>query len=153
METIDFTLEDFLLDTGQVVEDVIAARQILFHQDIRETIKEAWDELTENNSTAWLNKRCKEIKKAKSDQKRSKKFKDVGLYGAQLKAKLKGFSRIFNHFKFYGGLKKLRSLLDWIISILGSLASALGPLGCAIEAFKELIELIKRSVNDTEMLA
>jgi len=83
-------------------------------------------------------------------QKGSKKFKDVGLDGAQLKAKLKGFLRIFNFYMYHGSPKKLRSSFDWIISILGNLVSALGTLVSAIEAFKELIELIKRAMNDTE---
>lgn len=125
-------LADFIVGTKDILQQVVDWRGLLFREELRQPIVDAWQELGlafEDVMKGLVEGEGNEL--VSDDQLRS-----LGLTGKQLELKLTGFNDAWNRFRQWGSVKLLKKLLDWIDIILGSLASII-PGADAIEEFKD----------------
>jgi len=69
--------------------------------------------------------------------------------GNQLFMKLRGYLRARNEFRSKAGIERLKRLLKWMNSLLGSMA-LIPVLSNLVEPIKELKEAIENMIEDTE---
>ncbi len=127
-EDID-NLNEFLTYLERLLKIVVDARDILFDEELRQRLLDAWDGVV---------KKFPDIKQ-ELDSLSQSKLQAKGLSGKEAEAKLFGFKRVFRAFRKFGGLKLLRRALKWADVILGSLASIIPGID-SIKEFKESVE-------------
>jgi len=132
-------LYQFVDDVHVILKQVVDWRELLFREELRQPIVDAWDELQSAFDDV---KQRVESENLTSDEH----LQQVGLMGKQLELKLKGFSGAWDKFKSWGSVKILKTVLDWIDIILGSLASLI-PGADAIEEFKDSA---KKGIEESE---
>ena len=125
-------LADFVVGTKDILQQVVEWRELLFREELRQPIADAWNE---------LGSAFEEVTKGLVEGEGEELVSDdalrrIGLTGMQLELKLRGFNSAWDKFKQWGSIKLLKKLLDWIDIILGSLASVI-PGADAIEEFKD----------------
>jgi hypothetical protein len=123
-------LEEFLREIEKLFDNIVRHwNQVLFREEDREPIADAWDELRPTFGSL-------------GDQvgyKTAEDFEIVGLAGQQLKLKLKGLQDSWRRFFTSGTVRLLKELLDWINSILESLGKII-PGVDAVKEFKDALE-------------
>jgi hypothetical protein len=130
-------LEEFLNEAQGLLDNIVGPwSQILFEENDREPLEEAWTELR-----LTLPDIAYQIRDAPPH-----KLEEAGLSGNQLTSKLKWLSDAWKKFKEKGTVKLLKKLLEWINLILGSIAIVVPKA----EALKELKEAIEKLINKGE---
>lgn len=128
----------FVDHVHSILNQVVDWRELLFREELRQPIADAWDE---------LQPAFDEVKQGVEGEDLSDDdLRRVGLMGKQLELKLKGFHSAWDKFKSWGSVKILKTVLDWIDIILGSLASLI-PGADAIAEFKDSA---KKGIEESE---
>ena len=104
--------------------------QLLFRQDDRQRLRDAWEEL----------KAKPEYGQLKQIDPNASGLATAGLTGKQLELKMTSVSNVWQKFWLGPTDKILRELLKWLNHLLGSIPGA--------EAVKELKEAIEGLIND-----
>ena len=131
----------FVLDSEEVLEQVVQARHILFSITFRQLILEAHQSYNERSRGRIHGT----LQGGDFDRER---LVVAGLEGPQLNAKLGGYSQARIGLIERGGRKALGRALRWMNSILSSLSAAFPPA----EALRELKELVENGAKDVEEL-
>lgn len=124
---------DGLLSTVQaLLENVVFCwSDLLFAQDMRETIRAAWEDLrigSLRDEVAGLSE---------------EELQAVGLAGPQLTLKLAALSGVLTPFTLAPSIPRLLKVFDWLLSILGSLAG----LSRHVEQLKEFVEVLQKLID------
>ena len=123
-------LREFLKEVEGLLDNIVGPwNQLLFAENDREPLEEAWTE---------LKPKLPDIERQLLDTPPDQ-LEDAGLSGNQLRAKLKWLNDAWKRFKEKGTVKLLKKLLEWINLILGSIA-LLVPKAEALKEMKEAIE-------------
>ena len=120
----------FLEETEKIMAEIVERREQLFRSGLRELIRQAWDE---------VRPRFGKLREGVTSGVFDDRLEEVGLRGAQLELKMRGFGMALDEFRRSSTLDLLKKLLDWINIILKSLASAI-PGGEPIVELKEILE-------------
>lgn len=133
----------FLHDSRNVFRTIIDARGVLFREEVRQPLYDAYTKDIEREIELVMS----ELQDAdQNNPDLCQKLGDAGLSGVQLYLKIVGFRRYYERFVKRGTLKVLEKLLRWINKILGSLAAGLP----GAEAIKEFKEIIEGELDDTD---
>lgn len=125
-------LRDFLNETEALLTEIIDRRAEFIPEELQPYFVEAWPEVRASISTAKDDLFTRVVV--------SDRLPSAGLTGKQLALKLFAFRRSVDALKLGGWSRRLlKRVLDWLNTILGSLASVL-PGVDAIKEFKEAIE-------------
>ena len=124
-------LADFVVGTRDILQQVVDWRGLLFREELRQPIADAWRELGRSFEDV-----MKALVEEGDELVSDRQLERLGLTGNQLKLKLTGFNGAWDRFRERGTVNLLKKLLDWIDIILGSLASII-PGADAIEEFKD----------------
>jgi hypothetical protein len=125
-------LADFVVGVRDILQQVVEWRGLLFREELREPIAEAWQELRPSFDDVMRALVEGDEEERVSDEE----LRRVGLTGRQLQLKLIGFNGAWDRLRQWGSVKVLKKVLEWIDIILGSLASII-PGADAIEEFKD----------------
>lgn len=123
-------LTRFLDEVEHLMAEIVEQRERFFRAELRELIQRAWDE---------VRPRFGKLRDALSSGVFDDRLDEVGLRGAQLELKMRGFGLALEEFRRSGRLGLLKKLLDWINTILKSLVAAI-PGGEPIVELKEILE-------------
>ena len=123
-------LEEFLKEIEKLFDNIVRHwNHVLFREEDRDPISDAWDELKPTFGSL----------RNQVGYKTAEDFEIVGLAGQQLKLKLKGLQDSWRRFFKSGTVRLLKELLDWINSILESLGKII-PGVDAVKEFKDALE-------------
>ena len=126
----------FVTDVMAWFEALVAAQYVLFYQEMRAPLRQALDEVRGTHESV--------ISRLQSRDSLGP-LREAGLADASLLMKFTGYLEARRRFLRRGGIKRLKTMLKWINTILGSLAAAL-PSAHPLVEMKEAIE---RVVEDT----
>lgn len=125
--------------TREALELMVGSRDLLFREESRERMAEAWEELIPQ----W--EIIEDSLRDPSDEI-LERLKAAGLTGSQLEMKLHFVQGVFDKFRKYGSTFLLRRLLSALNKLLGSLLSAVP----GVEAVKEYKDYAESELDESE---
>ncbi|MFN8382079.1 MAG: hypothetical protein U0V02_09075 [Anaerolineales bacterium] len=132
-------LAAFIEDVKSRLDEIVPAKHILFHEEIRDPIHAAYDEEIREVRLLDLQR---DIERLETDTA----LENAGLTKKSLHAKLLEYKHIRDKFKKIGSVKIAKQLLESIHIILGSLLD----ISNVAEPIKEFIELLKLAISESE---
>lgn len=128
-------LSGFLNEVEGLLDNITGAwSQLLFEDDDRQPLLDAWNDLRFN--------RLPTIRDQLASASENS-LRDAGLSGPQLTAKLNWLNNAWWAFRLRGTVPLLKKVLEWIDLILGSLVAVIP----AAEPLKELKEAIEKLIQ------
>ena len=125
------SMEDVLYFAQDLLGNIVGCwRGLLFDERHRQALEHAWRDIYTDSLVAEL-------------EAVSSELDAVGLGGSQLALKLGGLVASISVFRQFPSVRKLLSVLDWLISLLASLARK----NEKVEQLKELIEAVQKLMN------
>jgi hypothetical protein len=129
-------LSEVLTGIGNVMDNVVNARNILFPKKLRDALKDAWDELNTNDPS---NPRTLAGMKSDIDKRTDDELAGVGLSGKQLELKCLEFFESYNDLDCKGGVSRLKRFVKFAKFIVGSMSKIIPALEILLE-FMEAVE-------------
>jgi hypothetical protein len=142
----------FVGDVQERFDEIISARYVIFPEEMREPVVAAFNELTEEQGLE-RGGQFPRLRRTLDNPPPmlNAELENAGLTGNQLLLKLRGYLRARNEFRSRAGMERLKRLLKWMNSLLGSMA-LVPVLSNLVEPIKELKEAIENMIEDTEGL-
>ena len=126
-------------DIRNRLHELVLAKYVLFHEEVRDAIQAAYDEEIGERKIQALTSELEKLEDTSA-------LENAGLTDKSLHMKLLEYNHVRNKFRKKGGIKTAKELTEVIHILLGSILTVTN----VAEPVKEFVELIKLVMSEAE---